>query len=310
MTGDTVPRIDGSVIVICGASSGIGRGAAVELARRGTRLVLLARRQDVLVDLVIKLREAGGEVIAVPGDISRESDVAAVAQAAVEEFGRIDIWINAVGVGALGLFWQVPAADQARVIDVNLRGLMFGAHFALSQFVSQGRGTLINLGLVNCDTALAYQTTHAATKAAVLGLGRSLNEELRLCGLERSIRVATILPGSVDTAWWTHAANYTGLAPRTAAMDDPALVVDAVVEACRDPQAEIAVRPSARVADWLGQVFPGLETGLPPGPAQADGRLCLTLPGTPGSLYLPSGAPRALAGDTRARTRSEAGRRS
>ncbi len=161
MTGDTVPRIDGSVIVICGASSGIGRGAAVELARRGTRLVLLARRQDVLVDLVIKLREAGGEVIAVPGDISRESDVAAVAQAAVEEFGRIDIWINAVGVGALGLFWQVPAADQARVIDVNLRGLMFGAHFALSQFVSQGRGTLINLGLVNCDTALAYQTTHA-----------------------------------------------------------------------------------------------------------------------------------------------------
>jgi short-subunit dehydrogenase len=310
MTGDTVPRIDGSVIVICGASSGIGRGAAVELARRGARLVLLARRQDVLVDLVIKLREAGGEVIAVPGDISRESDVAAVAQAAVEEFGRIDIWINAVGVGALGLFWQVPAADQARVIDVNLRGLMFGAHFALTQFVSQGRGTLINLGLVNCDTALAYQTTHAATKAAVLGLGRSLNEELRLCGLERSIRVATILPGSVDTAWWTHAANYTGLAPRTAAMDDPALVVDAVVEACRDPQAEIAVRPSARVADWLGQVFPGLETGLPPGPAQPDGRLRLTLPGTPGSLYHPSGAPRALAGDTRARTRSEAGRRS
>lgn len=310
MTGDTVPRIDGSVIVICGASSGIGRGAAVELARRGARLVLLARRQDVLVDLVIKLREAGGEVIAVPGDISRESDVAAVAQAAVEEFGRIDIWINAVGVGALGLFWQVPAADQARVIDVNLRDLMFGAHFALSQFVSQGRGTLINLGLVNCDTALAYQTTHAATKAAVLGLGRSLNEELRLCGLERSIRVATILPGSVDTAWWTHAANYTGLAPRTAAMDDPALVVDAVVEACRDPQAEIAVRPSARVADWLGQVFPGLEKGPPPCPAQPDGRLRLTLPGTPGSLYLPSGAPRAVAGDTRALTRSEAGRRS
>jgi short-subunit dehydrogenase len=310
MTGAAVARIEGSVIVLCGASSGIGRGGAVELARRGARLVLMARRQDVLVDLVIKLREAGGEAIAVPGDISRESDVAAVAQAAIEEFGRIDIWINAVGVGALGLFWQIPAADQARVIDVNLRGLMFGAHFALSQFVSQGHGTLINLGLFNCDAALACQTTHAATKAAVLGLGRSLNEELRLCGLDRSVRVATILPWSVDTPWWTHAANYTGHAPRTAAMDDPALVVDAVVEACRDPQAEIAVRPNARVADWLSLVFPGLAKRLSPFPAHPEGPLRLTLPGSPGSLHDPSGAPRASGGDTRARMRSEAGRRS
>lgn len=303
-------RIEGAVIVLCGASSGIGRGAAIELAGRGAKLVLMARRQDVLVDLVIKLREAGAEAIAVPGDISRESDVAALAQAAIEEFGRIDIWINDVGVGALGLFWQIPASDQARVIDVNLRGLMFGAHFALSQFVSQGRGTLINLGSIDSEVPLAYQTTYAATKAAVLSLGRSLNEELRLSGLSGSIKVSTLMPWAVDTPWWTHAANYTGHAPRMAAMDDPALVVDALVQACADPQEEITVGPKARVADWLHHVFPGLVERLSAGLAHREVQKGSLLPGSPGSIHDPSGVPPSVGGGIRDRMRAEDQRRS
>jgi short-subunit dehydrogenase len=310
MTGRSFNRIRGSVIVVCGASSGIGRGAAIELAGRGARLVLMARRQDVLVDLVIKLREAGTEAIVVPGDISRESDVAAVAQAAIEEFGQIDIWINDVGVGALGLFWQVPAADQARVIDVNLRGLMYGSHFALSQFVSQGRGTLINVGSIDSEVPLAYQTTYAATKAAVLSLGRSLNEELRLCGLEGAIKVSTLMPWAVDTPWWTHAANYTGHAPRMANMDDPALVVDALVQACRDPQEEITVGPKAKVSDWLHHVFPGLVERLSAGFVQRELQKGDPLPGSPGSIHHPSGGPASVDGGIRTRMRAEDKRRS
>lgn len=305
MTARTFNRIEGAVIVLCGASSGIGRGAAIALAGRGAKLVLMARRQDVLVDLVVKLREKGAEAIAVAGDISREGDVASVAQAAIEEFGRIDIWINDVGIGALGLFWQVPAADQARVIDVNLRGLMYGAHFALSQFVLQGRGTLINVGSIDSEVPLAYQTTYAATKAAVLSLGRSLNEELRLCGLDGSIKVSTLMPWAVDTPWWTHAANYTGHAPRMAAMDDPALVVDALLQACRDPQDEIAVGPKARIADWLHHVFPGVVEGMSAKLAHREVQKGAPLPGSPGSIHNPSGVAPAVDGGIRNRMRAE-----
>jgi short-subunit dehydrogenase len=265
VTAHAPTRIDGAVVVICGASSGFGRGVAVGLAGRGAKLVLMARRQEVLVDLVVQLREAGGEAIAVPGDISREADVAALSQAAVEEFGRIDIWINNVGVGALGLFWQIPAADQGSMIDINLRGLVFGAHHALGLFVGQGRGTLINLGLLDSEVPLAGQATYAATKAAVASLGRSLNEELRLCGLSRSVRVSTILPSAADTPWWSHAANYTGQAPRTAGMEDPATVVDAIIEACRDPRDEVPVGPGMRAAERLRLVFP---RSVPAGSAQ------------------------------------------
>ncbi|MEF2977330.1 SDR family NAD(P)-dependent oxidoreductase [Subtercola sp. YIM 133946] len=148
---------------------------------------------------------------------------------------HIDVWVNNVGIGALGLFWDIPLDDHARVIDVNLKGLIYGAHTALRLFRAQGAGILINVGSVDSEVPLAYQASYAASKAAVLSLGRSLNEELRLVGDDDTISVGTILPWAVDTPWWTHAANYTGHEPRMAAMDDPAIVIEAIVAACTNP---------------------------------------------------------------------------
>src|SRR5690606_35725621 len=189
------------------------------------------------------------------------SDVARLSQTTISQFGRIDVWVNNVGVGAIGFFWDMPIEDHARVVDVNLKGLIYGAHAALRQFRVQGHGTLVNIGSIDSETPLALQNTYAATKAAVLSLSRSLNEELRLAGGD-DIKVGTIMPWAVDTPWWYHAANYTGRQPRMVAMDDPGIVVDAIVAACLNPKEEQPVGWKAKGSNISHQLFPDLTERL------------------------------------------------
>src|SRR5690606_35281114 len=232
--------IAGATIVLTGASSGFGRGAALALAGLGANVVLAARRTAELEELADQIRASGGSALAVTVDVSEPADVIRLAEAALERFGGIDVWVNNVGVGALGLFWDIPIEDHARIIDVNLKGLIYGAHVALRHFRAQDYGVLVNVGSIDSEVPLAYQASYAASKAAVLSLSRSLNEELRLSRHE-NIKVGTIMPWAVDTPWWTHAANYSGHAPRMAAMDDPQIVIGATVAACQEPKEEQAV---------------------------------------------------------------------
>lgn len=229
------PDFSDKVVVVLGASGGLGQGVAQQLAQAGARVVLAGRRQDVLIHHELRIRERGGIAIAERCDATRLADVAALAGAAVAEFGRIDIWINSFGAGALGFFWDLPPEDQARLIDTNLTGVMLGTHVALAQFRRQGAGLLINLGAAGSEAPMAMQATYAATKAAVQSLGRSLNEELRLEGLHPHIAVSTLMPGAVDTPFWSNAINCTGQAPPTAALDDPADLVAAIIAACARP---------------------------------------------------------------------------
>src|SRR5690606_21827805 len=148
--------------------------------------------------------------------------------------GRIDVWINNAGIGALGRFWDIPPGHHARVLDVNLKGVIYGSHFAINRFRAPGVGTLVNVGSIDSEVPLAYQAGYSASKAGVLSLGRALNAELRLDGQER-IKVATLMPWAVDTPWWEHAANFSGGTPRMAAMDDPDKVVDAIIDIALDP---------------------------------------------------------------------------
>ncbi|ETF00535.1 oxidoreductase [Advenella kashmirensis W13003] len=171
-----------ATIVITGATSGFGRGVALELARLGANVVLAARRTAALEGLKNEIIAGGGKAMVVTTDVSRPEDVATLARASIERFDHIDVWINNVGIGALGLFWDIPIEDHARVVDVNLKGLIYGAHEALRQFRIQGFGTLINMGSIDSEVPLAYQASYAASKAAVLSLSRSLNVELKLSG--------------------------------------------------------------------------------------------------------------------------------
>lgn len=305
MTAKRDSGLADSTIVVTGASSGIGRGTAERLAGLGANVVVAARRGDVLDSLVAQIAEAGGSALAVVTDVSDRDQVAALAERAVDRFGHIDVWINNVGIGALGLFWEVPAADHARVIDVNLTGLVYGAHEALRRFVAQGHGVLLDVGSVESEVPLALQASYAASKAAVLSLGRTLNEELRLVGLHDAIAVGTIMPWAVDTPWWSHAANYTGHAPRMAAMDETTVVVDAIVAACTEPKEEQPVGAKARVADLSHRLFPELTERLSAKLSEAEIARGGPVPDTTGAIYTPVAEGVSVDGGTRERMRRE-----
>src|SRR4030095_9128410 len=117
------------VVVLTGASSGFGKGAARSFAKAGARLVLAARRERLLNELADECNATGGYAVAIPTDVSKIRDVQALAQKTVNEFGRIDIWVNDAGVGAVGLFEQVPLADHIQVIETNLLGTVYGSYF-------------------------------------------------------------------------------------------------------------------------------------------------------------------------------------
>ncbi|MBB6166143.1 short-subunit dehydrogenase [Rhizobium wenxiniae] len=222
---------------------------------------LAARRKNILDDIVREIIAAGGTAIAVKADVSNANEVADIHKAAIDAFSRIDVWVNNVSVGAIGFFWDIPIEDHARLVDVNLKGLIHGAHAALRQFRIQGYGTLLNIGSIDSEVPLALQNTYAATKAGILSLSRSLNEELRLAG-EDDIKVGTIMPWAVDTPWWTHAANYTGHEPRMAMMDDPEIVIDAIIGACLHPKEEQPVGWKAKTSNISHHLMPDLTEKL------------------------------------------------
>ncbi|MCR2763104.1 SDR family NAD(P)-dependent oxidoreductase [Microbacterium sp. zg.B48] len=297
--------VHGKTIVITGASSGIGRGAAVRLSDLGANVVVAARRGQVLEQLAGEMAERGGIAVPVATDVSAAPDIARLTATAVDRFGRIDVWVNNVGIGALGPFWDVPVEAHARVIDVNVNGLLYGAHAALRRFLAQGSGVLINVGSVESELPLAYQSSYAASKAAVLSLSRTLNEELRLAGVSETIKVGTIMPWAVDTPWWDHAANYTGHAPRMAAMDDPGIVVDAIVAACTDPKEEHPVGGKARVANISHRIFPDLTERLSAKTVDAERQRGFPRLHTQGSIFAPTEAGTAVEGGVRDRMKRE-----
>ncbi|TDN88501.1 SDR family NAD(P)-dependent oxidoreductase [Microbacterium sp. BK668] len=297
--------VAGKTIVVAGASSGFGRGAAERLGELGANVVVAARRSAVLDEVAEKITSAGGAALAVPTDVSDPDAVHRLAQAALQRFGGIDLWVNNVGIAALGFFWDVPLPDHARIVDVNVKGLMYGAHVALRHFVERGEGTLVNVGSVESEIPLAYQTSYAASKAAVLSLGRSLNEELRLAGLSDRIKVGTIMPWAVDTPFWSHTANYTGRTPRMAALDDPRIVVDAIVRACVDPKEEQPVGGKARGAKLSHQLFPDLAERVSAKIADAESKKGVPVANTTGAIYEPLVAGTTVDGGVRERVERE-----
>jgi short-subunit dehydrogenase len=220
-------------------------------------VVLAARRGAVLEEVAAQVRSAGGNALVVTTDVANPADVERLGAQTVARFGRIDVWINNAGVGAIGEFDKIPMEDHARVVDVNLKGVIYGSHVALRQFRQQGVGTLVNIGSVESEVPQAYHASYTATKAAVLGLGRALREELRLGGQDR-IAITTVLPWAADTPFFDNAANYTGRAPRMALMDDPAKVVDVIVRASVYPREEVPAGWKARTAYWSHRIAPNL----------------------------------------------------
>ena len=249
-------KVKEKTYVIIGASSGFGRGVAEKVGKTGAKVLIAARRGEALEEVARVIRAGGGTAIVLPTDISQPEAVAALQKVAIRELGHVDVWINMAGVGVIGRFWEIPIEDQAKIIDINLKGFVYGSHAAVNIFKTQGYGTLINMGSIESINPLAYHASYSATKAGVLNLSKIINHELRLAGY-KNIKVVTIEPWAVDTPFWRHAANYSGGTARMAAMDPPEKVVNAVVRVSIRPRRELAVGWKAKGAKFSHWLLPG-----------------------------------------------------
>lgn len=242
------------VVVITGASSGIGRATARAFAERGSALVLAARAEERLGEVEAECARLGARVLAVEADVSRHEDVERLAQRAVDGFGSFDVWVNNAGVIAFGRIDEVPAADHEQVIRTNLCGCLFGARVAVRRFREHGRGTLINVSSIVSRLGQAYSAAYTASKWGVTGLGQALRAEL---AGEPDIHVCTVMPAFIDTPLFEHAANYTGhpLQP-VSPIYSPDLVAAAIVGLIDRPQAEIVVGDGGRLLTGSHALLP------------------------------------------------------
>jgi NAD(P)-dependent dehydrogenase (short-subunit alcohol dehydrogenase family) len=252
----------GAVVVITGASSGIGRAAARSFADQGARIVLAARGPGDLEDAAAECRAAGGEALVHVTDVTEEEAVQRLASAAIERFGHIDVWINNAGVIAYAPFEELPAEAFRRVIETNLFGQVHGARAALAHFRRQGHGILINTCSVWGRVTSPYVSAYVASKFAIRALGECLHQEL---ADEPGIDVVTLLPGSVDTPIFHHAGNWTGRAirpiPPVAAPDE---VAEAMLRCARDPRREVTLGRAGHLLEAMHMSMPGVFASLVP----------------------------------------------
>lgn len=204
-------RVKDQVIVITGASSGIGLLTAREAARRGARVVLAARNTREIEREAEAIRLAGGDAIAVATDVADYAQVERLAHRALERYGRIDTWVNNAGVSAYGMFEDVPLDEFRRVVDVNFFGCVHGARAALPHLERTG-GALICVGSVLSDRGVPLQGAYCASKHAIKGWLDSLRVELMRQGSR--VRVTLIKPSSMNTPLFAKARTYLGVEAR------------------------------------------------------------------------------------------------
>ncbi len=187
--------IQGKVVVITGASSGIGESTARHLAKLGAKVVLGARRTDKLAGITEEIRAAGGEAVFAAVDVTREAEVKALVQTAIDQFGRIDVMINNAGLMAIAPMNQLRTDEWDRMIDINIKGVLYGVAAALPHFEQQGGGHMINVSSVAGIKVFAPGgSVYSGTKFAVRAISDGLRQEMA-----GKVRVTSIEPGAVDS---------------------------------------------------------------------------------------------------------------
>ena len=197
----------GAVVVITGASSGIGRATALAFAAEGARLVLASRSEEALVEVERDCRARGAQVLVAPTDIADPPAVERLAEVAVQRFGQIDVWVEAAAVGIAGPLGSESVDEIRRLVDTNVFGSVLCVRAALGVFEGQGRGVLVIVGSLLSLFPNPMVPLYSMTKFAVRGL--ALNLQQAYAG-HRGIRVCLVLPGPVDTPFFERAANHSG----------------------------------------------------------------------------------------------------
>ena len=246
--------INEQVIVITGASSGIGLATARLAASRGARLVLAARNEEALNDLVRELEADGAEAVGVIADVGKEEDVRRVAERAAERFGGFDTWVNNAGITTYGRIEEISIEDHRRLFETNFWGVVYGSRIAAERLRERG-GALINVGSTVGDRAIPLQGMYSASKHAVKGFTEALRMELEEAGAP--VSVTLIKPGSIDTPYIEHAKNYQDTkATLPAPIYAPHVVAEAIVHCAEHPERDMYAGGGGRALGTLGQQTP------------------------------------------------------
>ena len=225
------------VVVILGASSGIGRITAQRFAQKGANVVVAARSEPGLVSLVEEITATGGQAIAVDCDVAEYGQVQQVAAAAVAAFGRIDTWVNCAAVSVYASFEETTIEEFRRLMDVNFMGQVHGAKAALPHLRQQG-GAMISISSVESLSALPLHSAYAASKHAVEGMIEALRRELRAEGAP--ISVTSIKPATINTPFFTKSRNKMKQKPQgPPPVYDPNVVADCVLFAAEHPVRDL-----------------------------------------------------------------------
>jgi short-subunit dehydrogenase len=255
------------VIVITGASSGIGRETALEAARRGARLVLAARNQDALESVAFEAERLGGAALVVPTDVGDNRQVVDLGRQAVDRFGRIDTWVNNAAVSSYGTAEQTDVEDIRRVIDVNLLGHIQGMKAALPHLRAGGGGTIINVSSALGKRSVPLQAAYCAAKHGVVAFGEALRLELESEGVD--IHIVDVLPSSINTPLFEHAKSMLGVRPRPIApIYEPSTVAEAILATAEQPVRQVFVGFAGRMLDLGQRISPWLLDRLLLGPAR------------------------------------------
>lgn len=244
------------VIVITGASSGIGLATARAAAKHGAKLVLLSRSDSVLAQTVQEIESQGGEAIHVVADVGRREDLQAGAVAALARFGRIDTWVNNAGVAIFGRLEEVSDEDHQRLFKTNFWGTVYGSLVALPYLKREG-GALINIGSVLSDQAIPLQGMYSASKHAVKAFTDALRMELLEEGAP--VSVTLIKPAAINTPYPQHARNYLPQEPKLPPpVYAPAEVAHGILFAATHAKRDIYIGGGSRGMSVMGRLAPQL----------------------------------------------------
>ena len=285
------------IVVLTGASSGIGLATARTAAERGAHVVLVSRDDEDLARASRDIQDRGGRASHYVADVADGSAVRGLAQHVVSEFGRIDTWVNNAGVSVYGRIEDVSLEDARRLFETNYWGVVNGSLAALPHLRSGG-GALINIGSILSDTGYPLQGHYAASKHAVKGFTDSLRLEVEESGAP--VAITLIQPAAIDTPYPEHAKSYLGVAPKhLPPVYAPEVVAAAILRCAEKPERNVLVGGSGkvfaasekyapRIFDLMKEAtaFEGQQSGLPTRdddtlhrPRSGDGRVYGNYPG-------------------------------